>query len=113
MTRFLSRSFRVGLLLSLLAVVAPLPAAAAHGWEQVKTERPDAKPVVKEADFEIKTASGMVLVNSTRPMQIKIFTILGRIVSHETVPAGRSQLELPAHGVYIIKIGDLTCKVAV
>ena len=44
---------------------------------------------------------------------MKIFTILGRLVSSDSIPAGTSQFLLPAHGVYIVKIGDVTCKVAV
>lgn len=87
--------------------------AAVKGWESVKTERADAKTVIHETELEIKTASGVIIVNTDHAVQIRIFTILGRLVSSETVSAGRSQFQLPAHGVYIVKVGDLTCKVAV
>lgn len=103
-----------GVMLLALAALAPMPAGAApRGWEQVKTVRADAKPVVRETDLEIKAASGLIIVNANHQVQIKVFTILGRLVSSETLPAGRSQFQLPAHGVYIVKVGDLTCKVAV
>lgn len=95
------------------ALLGAIPASAAPTWGPVKTERTDAKPVIKETEVEIKSASGMIIVNANHPVQIKVFTILGRLVSSETVPAGSSQLILPAHGVYIVKIGDITCKVAV
>ena len=55
----------------------------------------------------------MIIITTNHPVQVKVFTILGRLVSSETAPAGKSQLALPAHGVYIVKVGDLTCKVAV
>lgn len=98
----------------LAALYAGIPAgAASKGWETVRTERADAKTVVRETEIEIKTASGVIMVNANHPVQIKIFTILGRLVNSDTVPAGRSQFQLPAHGVYIVKVGDLTCKVAV
>lgn len=98
----------------LLSSLAPVVASAApKAWEPVKSERSDLKTVVKETDIEIKAAQGLIIVSSNHPTQIKIFTILGRLVNNETIPAGRSQLILPAHGVYIVKIGDLTCKVAV
>lgn len=102
-------------ILALAATVACVtPAyAAPKGWEQVRTERSDAKQVVHDTELEIKSASGLIIVNTGHPVQIKVFTILGRLVSSETLPAGRSQLQLPAHGVYIVKVGDLTCKVAV
>lgn len=100
--------------LLLLAAMSAVPlSAATKGWEIIKEERIDAKSVVRETELEIKSASGIIIINTNHPVQIKVFTILGRLVSSETVQAGKSQLQLPAHGVYIVKVGDLTCKVAV
>lgn len=99
---------------ALLAAAPFVASAASHkGWEPVKTERSDAKSVVKETEIEIKVASRMIFVTTNHPVQIKIFTILGRLVSSETVPVGKSQLQLPASGIYVVKAGELTCKVAV
>ncbi len=99
-------------LLALCLFAAPL-GAAPRGWETVKTERTDAKQVVKDTEVEVKAAPGVIIVSVNHSMQVKIFTILGRLVSSETLGTGTSQLQLPAHGVYIVKIGELTCKVAV
>lgn len=100
-------------LVSLAALSSQPVSAAPKGWEPIKQERADAKQVLRDTELEIKAASGVIIVNTNHPVQIKVFTILGRLVSSETVGAGRSQLQLPAHGVYIVKVGDLTCKVAV
>lgn len=95
------------------AMIAP-PCASAAGWEPVKTEQSaTAKSVMKHTEFEVKATSGAIMVTANHPVQIKVFTILGRVVSSETLPQGTMRLQLPAHGVYIVKIGDLTCKVAV
>lgn len=112
MLRRLKTYIVTALLLTATSVAVPAYSAA-KGWEQVKSERVNAKPVVRETDIEIKSAPGYIIVNANHSVQIKVFTILGRVVSSETLPAGRSQLQVPAHGVYIVKIGDLTCKVAV
>ncbi len=69
--------------------------------------------MARDTDLEIRTSSGIIIVSANHPVQIKVFTILGRLVNSETLSAGKSQLQLPAHGVYIVKVGDLTCKVAV
>ena len=100
---------------ALLLIAAPaIPAASAtRGWEAVKIERSDAKTVTRASEFEVKSASGVIIITASHQMQVKIFTILGRLVSSNTVPQGTSQFTLPAHGVYIVKIGDVTCKVAV
>lgn len=95
------------------AMLAAAPAYATQPkWEQSKTEFEDTKTVVKETDIEIRTGKGVIIVTSSRPVQIKVYTILGQLVSRENLPAGTSRLNVQAHGVYIIKSGELTCKVA-
>ena len=97
--------------LTLIFSVTPTSAAPSK-WETPKTERHDARVVVKDSDTEIRAARGVIIVTSSRPVQIKVYSILGQLVSRENLPAGTSQLNVPSHGVYIIKTGDLTCKVA-
>lgn len=100
-------------LLTALAFSIEGSGAPPKGWETVKSELPESKPVVKDTEFEVRTLPGSVVVISSHQVQIKIFTILGRLVNSETLPPGTSRLLLPAHGVYIVKIGDVTCKIAV
>ncbi len=88
--------------------------AAPKYWEPVRAEHVNAaKSVMRDVEFEIRTASGQVIVQSNHTVQIKVFTILGRLINNETLPAGSYRFQLPAHGVYIVKIGDQTCKIAV
>lgn len=101
-----------------LAIVTALAFSAAaaapvKGWEAVKPVKASVRPVVKESDIEIMTAPSTIIVTASRNVQIKVFSILGRLISDETIPPGSSQLTVPTHGVYIVKVGDLTCKVAV
>lgn len=95
-----------------LLSAAPI-SVAAKGWEAAKTERSEAKSVVKTTDIEILAARGVILVSVSSPLTVKVFTILGQPVSQATLQPGVHQLQLPAHGIYIVKAGDLTCKVAV
>lgn len=88
--------------------------AASKNWEAARVEHVNStKTVMREAEFEIRAGSGQVIVQSNHPAQVKIFTILGRLVNSETVSSGSYRFQLPAHGVYIVKIGDKTCKIAV
>lgn len=87
-------------------------ASSVKGWEQVKTERADARTIIKDADIEVRTAPQTIIITSAHQIQVKVYTILGQVVSNETVAAGTSQLNIGSHGVYIVKIGTLTCKVA-
>ena len=100
------------LIAATLAVSTAGAYAASKGWEPVKTEHHDARSVAKEAEIEIKAAPSVIIVTATQPVRIEIFTILGRLVSAETLQPGSSQFTVGAHGVYIVKAGELTCKVA-
>lgn len=99
----------VGALL-LLAVTGQ--AFAKSSWESLKSEPVNLKTVVQESDVELKTSSGVIVITTPRPVQVQVFTILGQQVSSETVGPGIVRLQVNAHGVYIIKLGDKTCKIA-
>ncbi len=96
-----------------LSIAIMLPAASfAKGWEPVRTDVSGLNSVAHDNDVEIRVSPGHVVVVAAQPVQIKVFTILGQVVSNETLPVGTSRLPL-SHGVYIVKVGDLTCKIAV
>ena len=86
---------------------------AEKDWEPAKRQYSDAKTVSHNSEIEIRTMPSVILVNLNQPAKIEIFTILGRLVSEKTLQPGSYEFELPAHGIYIVKIGDMTCKVAV
>lgn len=85
----------------------------AKGWETAKAEKPQTQRVVADTDIEIKAGGGVIYIYCTKNLNVKIFTILGSRIADDTLAAGSHQFVVPAHGVYIVKAGDLTCKVAV
>ena len=97
---------------ALAAMATGIPSHA-KGWEPVKAERAEAKTIARDTAIEIKAIPGIIIVSTSHQTPIKIFTILGRLVSAETLNAGTMQFIVPTHGVYIVKAGELTCKVAV
>lgn len=97
---------------ALLLCCANAGYAAAPKWEMLKGERTEVPVVARDTDVTIKATKGIIIITANKPVQIKVFTILGQLISHETLPAGTSQLNVGAHGVFIVKTGDLTCKVA-
>ena len=96
----------------LAAMLLGSPLCEAKGWEAVRADVSGLNSVAHDEDVEIRVAPGHVVVVASQQVQIKVFTILGQVVSSETLPAGTSRLPL-SHGVYIVKVGALTCKVAV
>ena len=101
------------LIASVMLCSFPTVALAAHSWETVRMERlGEGKVVSRTSEIEVRTLRGTILVYTSRPTQVKVFSILGQLVSQESLPAGVSQLSLNTHGLFIVKIGDMTCKVA-
>ena len=62
--------------------------------------------------IEIYGANGVITIRTQRRIQVKVFTILGQIVSQATLNPGISELKINARGIYIVKIGNITQKVA-
>lgn len=85
---------------------------AAPRWEPMHADISIAKSVSKEADKEILSMPSVILLNLHQQEKVEVFTILGRLVVEESLPPGSYQLNVEGHGIYIVKIGDLTCKVA-
>lgn len=84
------------------------------GWEPaLRHEVREAKSVIKDNELEIMTLPSCIVVNTGHKIHIQVFTILGRLVSAETLQPGMSKLTVGAHGIYIVKAGELTCKVAI
>ena len=102
------------MILSVFAASGMLSAlAVSPSWEPVKAERAQsARLVLHKQDLEVRTERGSIIISTQRPIQEKVFSILGQLVSQENLGAGTSRLELGVHGVYIVKIGNTTCKVA-
>lgn len=84
-------------------------------WESVKSDHgvTEARVVARGAEIEVRAGSGVIYVTTSQPLSIKVFTILGQTVAQDVLPQGTSQLVLGTHGVFIVKAGDTTFKVAV
>lgn len=103
----------ISLTVSLVLVAGGVSTSFARGWESLKSERAvESRLVVREADVEVRSGKGVIVVATPRPVSVKVYTILGQVISQETLPAGTSCLTISGHGVYIVKVGDITCKVA-
>lgn len=101
------------ILISLLLCTTTFLAVADKNWQSVNPEKiAEAKIVASGNKIEVRTQNGAIIVSTNAPTQIKVYTILGQLVSQENLPAGVSRLHIGTHGVFIVKVGGLTCKVA-
>lgn len=102
------------LTLTVCVLALPQGVEARKSWESLRQERiSEGRVVTRTPEVEVCTLPGTIMISTTKPVQVKVFSILGQLVSSETIPAGLSQLNLGTHGLFIVKVGnDITCKVA-
>ena len=66
-------------------------------WQETK------HAVQAESDLEITGKDGVIVVRTTKRIQVRVFTILGQMVSQAVLNAGTSELKINSRGIYICK----------
>ena len=103
------------LLILTLFTATVISTGAQSVWEEmeqhpagVSVERTDT------ADYlEITVKDGYVYVTTSKPVTIKIFSILGQLISQKQIPAGTSRTHITARGIYILKAGTTTKRITI
>lgn len=99
--------------IAVLLMMLPFEAAA-RSWDIARIDAvPEARVVVKQTDIELRSGRNVIYIATNRPVHVKVYSILGHLVAQSTLQSGSYRMTINNHGVYLIKIGDLTCKVAV
>ena len=65
------------------------------------------------AKVVITSRNGYIYVNTTRPVEIKVFSILGQLIRQEKISAGTFRFRLESKGIYIVKAGTVTRRVTI
>ena len=63
--------------------------------------------------IEIYGGNGIITIVTPKRITVRVYTILGQIVSQATLQPGTSELRLGTRGIYLVRIGNLTQKVAI
>ena len=56
---------------------------------------------------------GYIYITASSAVQVKVFTILGQLISQDTLPAGTLRLRISARGIYLLKLGSATLRVTI
>lgn len=105
-------------LLTIIAVTlwALTVSGAAPRWENVNTPVsgvPQVEQKVDDNGVEVAVSEGYIYIGTVRPVTVKVFTILGQLISQESLTSGTHRLRMTARGVYILKIGPTTRRVTI
>ncbi len=103
------------LVLTVFAAIAVFSAGNAAAWETVdRADQATAHVQADRADSDqpdVWVRGGYVYITTSRPVTVKIFSILGQLISQENVPVGTYRLQLASRGIYILKAGTLTRRI--
>lgn len=111
----MGRKFPVSFLISLILSLA-IPAMAQENtriWQETKSLSHNLKAVSATEEVEVFSAPNVIMVKVNKPCEIRIFTILGKLVSAQKLEPGIFEYHLDTHGIYIIKTENSSCKIAI
>lgn len=62
---------------------------------------------------QIYGSNGTITIVTPKRITVRVYTILGQMVSQATLQPGTSELRLGSRGIFLVRIGNLTQKVAI
>lgn len=105
------RKLLVTLILAVTAAAGSL-AANSPQWEEVTAPTPAVtKDMGQETETEIVVRDGYIYLWSDKPVTVKLFSILGQLISQETVKPGLHRIRLASRGIYILRAGTTTRRI--
>ncbi|MDE7387327.1 MAG: T9SS type A sorting domain-containing protein [Muribaculaceae bacterium] len=106
--------FRNIVILILLLVLAGAPCMQAQRqWEEMEselvvTDRQDDTDVL-----DISVRDGYVYITTSKPVTVKIFSILGQLIAQKNLQPGTSRTRIASRGIYILKAGAVTRRITI
>ena len=102
-------------LLVVLSFGAPLIHAQSlePHWQEAKAINGNFKAVATQPDIEIFSAPHIIMLKVNHEIDIRLFTILGKLISASHLEPGIYEFRMEAHGIYIIKTNEISCKIAI
>lgn len=85
--------------------------AAAPAWEEVDSPAVTAVERIDAEGIELTVRDGYVYVTVAVRTEVRIFSILGQLISRAELAPGTSRFKLPAKGIYVFKAGSSTRRI--
>lgn len=82
-------------------------------WTEAKNITGNFKAIMAQKDIEVFSSPNVILLKVNQTSEVRLFTILGKLIVSEKLKPGIYEYHLDAHGIYIIKTDDTSCKIAI
>ena len=100
--------------LTLAALCPALPAYAAGRapvWEVVELRDPKPDSAQRAEGPEVEIREKYVYISTEHAETVRVYTILGQLVTQKEIQPGTIRLQLPTRGVYILKTDTATLRI--
>ena len=110
----MNRLFAAVLLCLVVAFHSYTGVAAQPKWQHtdIVVEGPSLNNPAETGGIAIYSREQSIIIITDRRVEVRVFTILGQLVSRGDVLPGTSVLNINSRGIYIVKIENMTQKVA-
>jgi len=96
----------------ILTLTVASASAGTPAWEEVSAPAPATTQTMEmDADTQIAVADGYIYLWTEKPVTVKLFSILGQLISQETIKPGLHRIHLNSRGIYIVRAGTATRRV--
>lgn len=83
------------------------------GWKEVDQLGLHLKNVCRHPDIEVFSAPNIIMIKVNKDTDVRLFSILGKIISEQHLHPGFFKYDMNTPGVYIIKTNISSCKIAI
>lgn len=110
---FLKYTVALIVVLMLASAVSRSVAASPQWWQtEARESASSGVPGSEDAErIEVEVQDGDIFITVGKEVQVKVFTILGQLVTQRTITPGTTRLRISAKGIYILKIGPHTRRI--
>mgnify|MGYP004457212247 CR=1 FL=1 len=91
-------------------------AGESRPWEDAShpnESREQIRDGIDGEEMEITVRDGWVYVTTQKPVTVKIFTILGQLITSETIRPGTKRIHISSRGIYILRAGTVTRRITI
>lgn len=106
---------RHAIVIAFIVLSALLSSGASPRWEAVDAPGRifTTEQRIESDGVDVAVSDSSIYISSQRQVTVKVFTILGQLISQGTLQAGTHRLQMSAKGIYILKIGTTTRRVTI
>ncbi|MBQ8773652.1 MAG: T9SS type A sorting domain-containing protein [Muribaculaceae bacterium] len=100
------------LLIAIIISASILTARSDTAWETLNTSVRN-EQMVENDDIHISSHDGYVYLSTPHSTNVKIFSILGQVISQKDIKPGSYRIRLASKGIYILRAGSITRRITI